>query len=251
MRVLIIDGNNIYAIAWFACAIKQKQPSAAKVIAMCKSRLAEYKLSFCADKLYVCWDGAKDEERMRLYPSYKKREEKPAAYYKVLAETRALVGQAPAFTNVYYPDREADDLIGVIAKYYESPRNTVIIVSSDKDMYQLISDNVVVIRPNEPKERQLYDKTVFMQKFGFPPHLFVDYYCLVGDSSDNIPGAKGIGEKTATELVQKYGSLDNILQAASKEGKTGEKLLASQQEVKLFKRIMTLKDLPPLDWMVF
>jgi DNA polymerase I len=252
MRVLLIDGNNIFAICWFACAgMSSKQPSATKVISLCKQRLAGYKTDFCADKLYVCWDGARDAERLQLYPDYKKRDEKPANYYKVLAETRELVGRAPVFINIYDPNREADDLIGTIAKYYDSPRNAIIIVSSDKDMYQLISDNTVVIRPNEPKGQQLYDKTVFMQKFGFSPKLFVDYYCMVGDSSDNIPGAKGIGKKTAAELVKKYGSLDNILQAAPKEGKNGAKILEARQNVLLFKKLMTLKELPPLDWMVF
>jgi DNA polymerase-1 len=252
MRVLIVDGNNIGAIAWYGCCKKGRKPNAAQIVARFKQHLGKFRTDYLADTVYVCWDGSVDDERRQLLPTYKMREDKPDGYYELMAQVRKLVENTDLYISVYSPDKEADDFIGLIARYFDSPRNTVIIVSSDKDMFQLITDNVVVVRPNEPPEKRLLDKTVFKQKFGFDPSLFVDYYCMVGDSSDKIPGAKGIGKKTAAELVQKFGKIENIYASLDKVGdKTKQKLIESKADVDVAKKIMTLKEIPMLDWMVF
>lgn len=259
MRILIIDGNNLFARAWYACSKKQKNPNAApkspnvgQIVALARQMLGGYKAEFLAERLYVCWDGAKDKDRLAIYPDYKKREPKPEGYYHLIAEVRELVMNTQGFITVYDADNEADDYIGLIARYYDSPRNDVFVISSDKDMYQLISRNVVVIRPSEPEGKRLYDKTVFKEKFGFTPDLFVDYYCLIGDTSDNIPGGKGIGEKTAAGLVKEFGSVESMFSLIDTVPVSArKKLLASKDDILMSKRLMTLKAVPALPWMVF
>lgn len=100
---------------------------------------------------------------------------------------------------------EADDLIATIA--HQRADHQVIIVAADKDLLQLISDNVTVW---DPTKKQLFDQKAFKEKYGFPPAKLAFYHALVGDASDNIPGVKGIGEKSATELVQQFDTLDDL-----------------------------------------
>ncbi|EHM10098.1 DNA polymerase I family protein with 3'-5'-exonuclease and polymerase domains [Thermanaerovibrio velox DSM 12556] len=105
---------------------------------------------------------------------------------------------------------EADDVIAATARELSS-HGEVIILSADKDLFQVIGPNVVVCRPvRGVSEFKVYDRDVFVQEYGFEPHLMVDYLALTGDSVDNIPGVKGIGDKGARELVAALGSIENI-----------------------------------------
>jgi DNA polymerase I len=130
---------------------------------------------------------------------------------------------------------EADDLIGSLAKRAELEGYRVEILTSDRDSYQLISEQVKVIR----SDWTLMDAEGVLEKYGVRVDQWVDYRALTGDSSDNIPGAKGIGEKTAAKLIQDYETLDNILEEAQKGSllppKVGEKVQASREAV-LFSR---------------
>lgn len=252
MRVVIIDGNNIYARAWFACSKKHK-PSIPEVVTLCKKLLGDYKAEFLASKLYVCWDGSQlDTERLKLYPNYKKRESKPEFYYQTLKTIRDLVGETKGFINIHNDLVEADDYIGLIARYYDSPNNDVFIITNDKDIYQVISKNVVIIRPGIKTNERLMDLYTFKQMFGFAPKFFTDYYCMVGDSSDNIEGAKGIGKVKAQKLVAKYGDIENIYSNIDSLAPALQKsLINSIDNMRIYKKIMTLKKMPLMDWMVF
>lgn len=106
------------------------------------------------------------------------------------------------------PGFEADDIIGTLAKKHKEDMERVIIVSSDKDLFQFIGGHVYVY---DAMKDRYYDEEEAVKKFEVHPHQIVDYLALIGDASDNIPGVKGIGPKTAVSLLEKYDTLDNIL----------------------------------------
>lgn len=108
---------------------------------------------------------------------------------------------------------EADDLIGSLAQLGKREKLPVIIVTGDKDSFQLIDDEVTVVQPVTRRgltESETYDPQAIRERYNITPAQFIDFKAIMGDPSDNIPGVRGIGEKGALELLQKYGSLDNI-----------------------------------------
>lgn len=139
---------------------------------------------------------------------------------------------------------EADDLIATLAKRWReaSPKNHVVIVSGDKDLLQLVDGTTVAWDTMKDK---VYAPADVQEKMGVPPECVRDYLALVGDSSDNIPGVPGVGEKTAVELLKTYGSLEGILKAADKgeiKGKRGETIKASHEVAHLSAKLATLHD---------
>lgn len=108
---------------------------------------------------------------------------------------------------------EADDLIGTLSVFAEEKGIEVYIVTGDKDALQLATDNVkVVITKKGITEKEIYDKNRMIEEFGVTPKEFIDVKGLMGDSSDNIPGVPGIGEKTAFKLIKEYKSIETVLE---------------------------------------
>ena len=140
---------------------------------------------------------------------------------------------------------EADDLIATYAKKIIKEGAKVTVISSDKDLMQLVSDNIRLYDPM--KSKVLGEKEVF-EKFGVKPHQVIDVQSLAGDSSDNIPGVPGIGIKTAAELINKYKTLDVLLKKADEipQNKRRETLLANKDKALLSKQLVTLKDDVPV-----
>ena len=109
-----------------------------------------------------------------------------------------------------YPGYEADDVIATLAQFHKNYKLHVLIASGDKDLCQLVNDNVAIMNSTF-KDTEILDKTAVRNKFGVFPEQIVDYLTLLGDSADNIPGVKGIGAKTATALLNQFDSIENIL----------------------------------------
>jgi DNA polymerase-1 len=146
---------------------------------------------------------------------------------------------------------EADDVIGTLASQAAQQDLRTVIVSGDKDFYQLISEHVVVLNPGRggtaPVAETLSDLSNAHERLGISPEYVVDYLALVGDSSDNVPGVKGIGDKTARALIESYGDLESILShAAEVKGKRArEGLLSQAEEARLSKELVTIQpDVP-------
>ncbi len=146
---------------------------------------------------------------------------------------------------------EADDVIGTLAPAAAACGLQAIIVSGDKDFYQLIAPGIALLNPGRggpaAVEEQWVDEDNASERFGIAPAQVVDYLALVGDSSDNVPGVKGIGEKTAVDLLRTYGSLEAILsRAAEVPGKRArEALLAHAAEARLSRDLVTIRrDVP-------
>jgi DNA polymerase-1 len=146
---------------------------------------------------------------------------------------------------------EADDVIGTLAPAAAARGLQAVIVSGDKDFYQLIAPGIALLNPGRggpaAVEEHWVDEANASERFGIPPAQVTDYLALVGDSSDNVPGVKGIGEKTAVELLRTYGSLEAMLErAAEVPGKRArEALLAHAAEARLSRHLVTIRrDVP-------
>ncbi|MCE3009073.1 MAG: DNA polymerase I [Proteobacteria bacterium] len=190
------------------------------------------------DYMAICYDRKEPSFRKEIFDDYKaNRTEMPedlvpqVPYMKKLAEVLGIPGfEVEGF--------EADDLIGSLAQIAHDQEFQVYIVSGDKDFGQLIKPGIflmdtmkeVVMGPNDVKE-----------KWGVPPQQFIDYLALVGDSSDNVPGVKGIGPKGAVKLLEQYGTLENIYEHISEiKGATQQKLIDSKEMAFLSRKLVTI-----------
>jgi DNA polymerase-1 len=147
-----------------------------------------------------------------------------------------------------YPGFEADDVIGTIARRAERDGMNVVIVSSDKDMLQLVSDRITMLNP--ARDDEWYDAEKVKAFMGVRPEQVADLLALMGDTIDNIPGAPGIGEKGAKTLIEQFGSVDALLErAAEVEKKTyRESLLNNAERVRMSKRLATIATEVPIEF---
>jgi DNA polymerase I len=143
---------------------------------------------------------------------------------------------------------EADDVIGTLAKKAADAGFPVYVVSSDKDMLQLVNEHVCVLNP--PKDNLICDRAKVEEILGVPPERVIDVMALRGDSIDNVPGAPGIGDKGSVELIQRFGSLDNLLEHADEvERKTYRESLQNNQEmIRLSKELVTIQMNVPIEF---
>ena len=146
------------------------------------------------------------------------------------------------------PGFEADDVIGTLARKAMGEGFPVYVVSSDKDMLQLVGDHICVLNP--PKDNLICDRAKVEELLGVPPERVVDVMALRGDSIDNIPGAPGIGDKGSVELIQRFGSLDNLLEHADEvEKKTYRESLQNNREmILLSKHLVTIDSNVAIDF---
>jgi DNA polymerase-1 len=162
------------------------------------------------DYLAVAFDSREKTFRHKLYAPYKAN--RPAPPEDLVVQIEAIIRLIDAFgiPLIKMPGYEADDLIGSAARIF-SERCRIYIVSPDKDLAQLVHEGVTMLKPSKKQnDLEPFGRKEIVEQFGVEPERFVDMLTLCGDTSDNIPGAKGIGPKTATALLLKYGSLDNI-----------------------------------------
>src|SRR6266550_7518596 len=150
------------------------------------------------------------------------------------------------------PGYEADDVIGtLVAKSVEAGVN-VVVVSGDKDFQQLVRSGVWLLNPGRGGSANVQEHWVGLEnadeRLGVPPEFVTDYLALVGDSSDNIPGVRGIGDKTAAELVRQYGHLESILAHAGEitKKRPREALLEHAENARLSKELVTIRDNLPI-----
>jgi len=193
----------------------------------------------------VIFDSAKKNFRNDIYSDYKaNRTETPEDLAPQFEYIRKAV-KAFNLPSIELINYEADDLIATYTKQIIDAGAKVTIISSDKDLMQLVTDKTRLYDPM--KNKVLGEKEVF-EKFGVKPNQVIDVQSLAGDSSDNIPGVPGIGVKTAAELINKYQRLDVLLKNIEKipQTKRRETLLANKDKALLSKKLVTLKDDVPV-----
>ncbi len=160
------------------------------------------------DYVAVVFDTPEPTFRHEAYEAYKAtREEAPDEMVAQLPVIHELVEEL-GIAVLELPGYEADDVIGTLARRASERGIRVVIVSGDKDFFQLVADDVTVYDPGKGVE---YTPEVVEERFGVPPRAVTDVLGLMGDSSDNVPGVPGIGKKTATELVARYGTIEEVL----------------------------------------
>ncbi|MDO8442666.1 MAG: 5'-3' exonuclease H3TH domain-containing protein [bacterium] len=147
---------------------------------------------------------------------------------------------------------EADDLVGILAeKFKNSPDMKVVIFSGDKDNLQLVDGDKVVVEllKTGVSKTVVYNESLFLQQYGFSPRQLVDYKALVGDTSDNIPGVRGIGPKGATDLIKEFGTIEKIYEDIELVSKKvlKEKLVASKEMALMSRRLAEIKRDAPLE----
>lgn len=198
----------------------------------------------------VIFDAGRETFRNEIYPDYKaNRDETPEdliPQFPLVREATEALG-LPAVELAGY---EADDLIATYAKQASAKGLKAKIVSSDKDLMQLVDDHIFIF---DPMKNKIIDEKGVFEKFGVKPNRVIDVQALAGDTSDNIPGVPGIGIKTAAQLINEYGSLDELLNRAEeiKQNKRREKLIENAELARISYKLVTLDtDVPlpvPLD----
>lgn len=193
----------------------------------------------------VIFDAARKNFRNEIYPDYKAH--RPPAPEDLVPQFPIIREAAEAFglPIMEMEGFEADDIIATYAKLAETEGTSVTIVSSDKDLMQLVRGDIKLMDPM--KQVMIGEKEVF-EKFGVTPDKVVDVQALCGDASDNVPGVAGIGVKTAAELINTYGSLENLLEntAQIKQPKRRETLETNAELARISKRLVTLRDTVPV-----
>jgi len=193
----------------------------------------------------VIFDSARKNFRNDIYKEYKaNRSEAPEDLIPQFEYIRKSV-EAFNLPSIELLNYEADDLIATYAKKIIKAGAKATVISSDKDLMQLVSDDV---RLYDPMKSKVLGKKEVFEKFGVKPNQVIDVQALAGDSSDNVPGVPGIGIKTASELINKYKTLDILLKNAGEipQNKRRETLLANKDKALLSKQLVTLKDDVPV-----
>jgi DNA polymerase I len=212
---------------------------------MLRKLVATYKPEFIS----AIWESSEPTFRSESFAEYKaNRAEMPEDLGPQITYVRKIL-DAFRIPILQYPGFEADDVIGTIARRAgESGDVDVVIVSSDKDMLQLVNDRVSMLNPM--KDDILYDPAKTEHFMGVPPHAVADLLALKGDSIDNIPGAPGIGDKGARDLIIRFGSVENAIErAAEVERKTyRESLQNHRDQILMSKKLATIDTETPVDW---
>ncbi|OZB14460.1 MAG: DNA polymerase I [Hyphomonas sp. 34-62-18] len=195
---------------------------------------------------FACiFDASEVTFRNEIYPEYKANRSDPP---EELVPQFPLVRRAAVAFAAHAIEQggfEADDLIATYAKQAEAKGARVTIVSSDKDLMQLVSDKVLML---DPMKNKLLGREDVIEKFGVGPEGVVDVQSLAGDSVDNVPGAPGIGIKTAAQLINEYGDLETLLARAEeiKQPKRRETLIGFADQIRISKRLVQLEENVPV-----
>ncbi len=192
------------------------------------------------DYMIYCFDRKEPSFRKDIYPEYKaNRGEMPEDLIPQIPYIRKLT-EVLGIEAIDMKGFEADDLIGTFAELGKKNKTKVVIVSGDKDFAQLIGPNVSML---DTMKNVLYDEEKAQEKWGVPPGQMIDYLALVGDSSDNIPGVRGIGPKGAQKLLAEYGSIENLYKniESIKNEKLRTKLLDAKANAFLSHELVTIK----------
>ena len=252
--IILIDGSSYLYRAFFACpplTNAKGEPTGAifGVINMIRSLINQYNPTHIA----VVFDAKGGSFRNEIYSEYKATREAMPENLRPQIEPIHTILKAMGLPLLCIEGVEADDVIGTLARQAERENLDVLISTGDKDMAQLVSDKITLINT---MNNSVLDPKGVMDKFGVPPEKIIDYLALRGDSSDNIPGVPGVGEKTAQSLLTEftsvkdiYARLDDIEKLSIRGAKSlKQKLIDNQNEAELSYLLATIKTDVKLDF---
>jgi DNA polymerase-1 len=251
--LFLLDGNNIAYRAFFALPQEIATSGGFPTNALYGFCLMLTKIlsDYHPETVIVAWDSREKTFRHHEFEEYKaQRKPMPellSEQWPFFTELSAAFG----FVNLALPGWEADDILATLARQAEAHGRKAVIVTGDKDALQLASEHVSVMANTKGMtEVKVYDPAAVEERFGVPPRLIPDLIGLKGDSSDNIPGIPGIGEKTAGELLAQFGSLEEVLARADEvSGPKRRELLKEHRELALLsKKLASLEQDAPIDF---
>lgn len=242
--LLLIDGNAIMHRAYHALPpFRSTDGTPTNVVYGFISMLYKAIGDFKPEYLASCFDTPKPTFRNKLFKEYQIQRPKIDDDFIVQIP---LVKKALDQAGVYRLEKdgyEADDLIGTVTKIFDGNKFRVIILSGDKDIFQLINENVFVASPQLGLANiKIFDRQEVEQKLEVSPVRIVDFKALSGDPSDNYPGAKGIGPKTAAKLINEFGNIESIYKNLDKVDSVKIKTILENEKEKVFlsKKLATI-----------
>jgi DNA polymerase-1 len=252
-KLFLVDAMAHVYRAFYAPMVRMNAPSGipTKVPFLFANILRRLIKDYKPEYIGVVFDTRKPTFRDKLFEAYKaQRPPMPDEMSVQLPYVRRLC-EAMSLPILELDGFEADDVIGTVAKQAAKKKLDVFVISNDKDMMQLVNSGVRVLRTGSggAKADTIVDEKKVEEILGVPPEKVIDLMSLLGDTVDNIPGAKGIGEKGATELIQKYGTVENALKHAEEvPNKRYREALQQQKETVLMsKQLATIDTEVPLD----
>ena len=245
-RLYLIDGSSYIYRAYFAIRhLSNSKGFATNAVLGFINMLLKVVREHAPDHLAVVFDAKGPTFRKELYPEYKaNRTAMPEDLVPQIPYIKEVVRafNMPAIEKAGY---EADDIIATLAKKFAAEGLEITVVTGDKDLMQIVSDRIRLLDTMKDKVSGLEEVA---ERFGGTPDKVIEVQALAGDSSDNIPGVPGIGEKTAVKLIREFGTVENLLErSAEVKGKMGEKLREFAEQARLSKQLVTLVDDLPLE----
>jgi DNA polymerase-1 len=198
----------------------------------------------------VCFDPPTPTFRHKMYSAYKATREKIPPDMKNQIPMIREVTEALGIPLLEVDEFEADDVMGTLAKGAKEKGLEAILVSSDKDFFQLVNESSKIYNPGRGgKGEGIYGREEVIEKYGVPPEKITDLFGLIGDKVDNVPGVKGVGMKTAIQLLNSFGSLEEVIQNAESipQKNLKEKILTSVKMALLSKNLVTIRTDVPVD----
>jgi DNA polymerase I len=253
-RLFLIDGPSLVYRAFYALpeSIATSTGEPTNAIFGFSSMLVKIVTDHGVQPTMVAWDAG-SSGRTELFAEYKAgRRSRPDLLKAQWPAMEPLV-EAFGYRNVKLDGYEADDVIASLAEQARTAGVPVTIVTGDRDVFQLIDEQglvQVMATARGITETKLYDRQAVIDRYGLSPELIPDFYGLKGDTSDNIPGIPGIGEKTASELIQRFGSLEGVLSHVRDIGgpKRKQSLIDHAEDARLSKSLATVKRDLPVDF---
>lgn len=244
-KLVLVDGSSYLFRAFFALPpLTAPDGSPTGVIYGVVNMLKNLLNNEEPDCFAIVFDGRKKTFRHALYAEYKAhRPETPPDLVAQFVPLMNLLKKLayPVLTVETY---EADDVLGTLAMQGMEKNFAVTIVTGDKDLMQLVRPGITLF---DPMKRKFYDTSAVKEKLGVLPDQVIDFLSLVGDTSDNIPGIRGVGPKTAVRWLEKYGNLEQLLVHCSEvKEKVGKKLSEQKEELALFRKLVTIDCAVPL-----
>jgi DNA polymerase-1 len=242
-ELFLIDGNSLAYRAFFALpeTIATSRGVPTNAIFGFASMLVKILTEHGQNPTLVVWDAGMSG-RETDYEEYKaERRERPDLLSEQWPHLQPLV-EAFGYQNVKVPGYEADDVIATLARQAREKGIPVMVVTGDRDMFQIIEPGIRVMATSRGiTETKTYDEQGVLDRYGIPPELIPDFYGLKGDTSDNIPGVPGIGDKTASQLLQEFGSLEEVLANVDKisGAKRKENLTRHADDARVSKKLAT------------
>ena len=240
MKLLLIDGHYYVYRSFFALpALNNSRGEPTNAILGFTKTVRRMLKDLQPEMGAVFWDEGLPQKRVELQPAYKEtRKEMPLPMVPQLRFIREELTTLMGFKNISLPNTEADDLMGCYAIAARRAGHEVILATNDKDLFQLVNDNVKVYTTAKadlasPKDTYaLLGEQEVIAKWDVPPGLIGDVLAIAGDSIDNIPGA-GIGRKAAAALLKEHGGLDSLLNNIDKvkSARSREKLAAAREQI--------------------